>query len=91
MVQASEPKSEVVIPKSALQVDQQGIFILIVDGENKAQIRRIETGQNQGADVAVVKGLQEGELVITDGIQKVRPGQTVNAAPPQMPEGSAAQ
>lgn len=90
LVQASVPTTEIVITQSALQVDQQGVFVMIIDGDKKAQIRRIETGQNLGSDIAVTKGLKEGDLVITDGIQKVRPGQVVNAAPQQTPEGSAA-
>ncbi len=85
-VEAGEPESAIVIPQSALQVDQQGVFVLIVDAQKKAQIRRIETGARVGAGMVVSSGLEEGELVITDGVQKVRPGQAVNAAPPQAAE-----
>ena len=85
-VQAGEPKSAVVVPQSALQVDQQGMFVVIVDAEKKAQIRRVETGAGQGADVVVSSGLKEGELVITLGVQKVRPGQVVDATPPKAAE-----
>ena len=86
VVQPDEPKSEVVIPMSSLQVDQQGFFIMIVDADNKAQVRRIEKGDRQGANVAILDGLKEGELVITQGVQKVRPGQVVAPAPPHTPE-----
>lgn len=89
-VQASESKSEIVIPQSALQVDQQGVFVMIVDADKKARVRRIEMGQNQGSDVAVASGLTEGDLVITLGIQKIRPGQVVSVAPQQKPGGNAA-
>jgi membrane fusion protein (multidrug efflux system) len=40
--------------------------------------------------VAVTEGLEEGDLVISQGIQKVRPGQVVTATPPQSVEASAA-
>jgi membrane fusion protein (multidrug efflux system) len=86
-VQAGEPDSAIVIPQSSLQLDQQGTFVLIVDAEKRAQIRRVETGASLGADVMVSSGLKEGELVITLGVQKVRPGQLVNATPPQAAEG----
>jgi len=89
-VQASEAKSEIVVPQSSLQVDQQGVFVMIVDADNKAQVRRIQMGQNQGTEVAVTSGLSEGDLVITLGIQKIRPGQVVSVAPAQKPGGSAA-
>lgn len=77
------PDEAVVVPQSALQVDQQGIYVFIVDKDGKAQIRRIQTGPTKGAEVAVTQGLNEGELVIVEGIQKVRPGQAVKASPPQ--------
>jgi membrane fusion protein (multidrug efflux system) len=83
VLQAGEPQSAIVIPQSALQLDQQGVFVMIVDDDNKAQVRRIEVGDNQGANIAVTTGLKAGELVITEGVQKVRPGQVVTATPPQ--------
>jgi membrane fusion protein, multidrug efflux system len=83
VLQAGEPESAIVIPQSALQLDQQGVFVMIVDADNKAQVRRVEVGDNQGADIAVTSGLKAGELVITEGVQKVRPGQVVSASPPQ--------
>jgi membrane fusion protein (multidrug efflux system) len=90
VAEAGEPESAILVPQSALQLDQQGTFVLIVDKENKAQVRRISTGQNVGAMVVVKKGLQAGDLVITQGTQKVRPGQVVSAAPEELPEGSGA-
>ena len=91
VLQAGEPESAIVVPQSALQLDQQGQFVLIVDAENKAQVRRVETGPAKGADIVVSSGLKEGELVITTGMQKVRPGQAVSATPPQAmaPDGQA--
>jgi membrane fusion protein (multidrug efflux system) len=72
-----------VIPQSALQVDQQGVFVLVVDADKKAQIRRVQTGASLGTGTVVSSGLKEGELVITLGVQKVRPGQVVNATLPK--------
>ena len=70
-----EPR--LVVPQSALQIDQSGQYVLVVDGEHKVEQRRVQTGPNQGADVVIASGLREGENVIVDGIQKVRPGQVV--------------
>jgi len=81
LVQAGEPESAIAIPQSALQVDQQGTFVLVIDAEGKAQIRRVELGAPKGPQIAVKTGLKEGEMVISEGIQKVRPGQAVNATP----------
>jgi membrane fusion protein (multidrug efflux system) len=65
------------VPQAALQVDQSGYYVLVVDDQHKVQQRRIQTGPNQDTDVVITSGLNEGENVIVDGIQKVRPGQIV--------------
>ncbi|WP_420826415.1 efflux RND transporter periplasmic adaptor subunit [Thiococcus pfennigii] len=90
VVEAAEAEEAILIPQSALQVDQQGTFVLVVDADGKAQTRRIETGPDLGADTLVRSGLREGELVITEGVQKVRPGQPVAVAPARQPGGGAA-
>jgi membrane fusion protein (multidrug efflux system) len=67
------------VPQQALQLDQSGVFVLVAGNDNKVQVRRVETGQAAGTAISVLKGLSAGELVITEGIQKVRPGQVVQA------------
>jgi len=72
-------KSEIlpVVPSGAVLEDKDGPYVMVVDKDNKAQIRRITTGQTSGPDVAVTGGLAQGEMVITEGIQKVSAGETV--------------
>ncbi|WP_246237613.1 efflux RND transporter periplasmic adaptor subunit [Caldichromatium japonicum] len=83
VVKSSIPEWAILIPRMALQVDQQGNYVLIVDAEGRAQVRRVVTGQTQGREVAIIQGLQAGELVIIEGAQAVRPGQAVRAQPPE--------
>ncbi len=54
-------------------------LVLVVDDSKKVEQRRITTGPDHGKNIEVESGLKEGELVITDGIQKVQPGQVVAA------------
>lgn len=68
-----------VVPQAALQVDQAGNYVLVVDGNHKVEIRRVRTGPSQQTDVVIESGLKEGEEVIVDGVQKVRPGQVVQS------------
>ncbi len=91
VLQSGAPEEAILIPQSALQFDQQGNYVLIIDADSKAQIRRIQPGPTRGSEIVVTQGLIEGELVITQGIQKVRPGQVVRAAPASQPAGGAAQ
>jgi len=69
-----------VVPQSAVLLDQAGHYVLVVDESKKVELRRVTTGVEQGREVAVTDGLKEGELVIVDGIQKVHPGQVVAAS-----------
>jgi len=73
------PRSALLIPQSAIQLDQAGLYVLVVDPSKKVEQRRITTAAEQGRDIAVTSGLKDGELVIVEGIQKVRPGQVVAA------------
>src|SRR5882724_7673962 len=73
-----EPR--LVVPQAALQVDQSGYYALVVTDQHKVEQRRVQTGPNRGTDVVVTSGVREGEKVIVDGIQKVRPGQVVQEA-----------
>ena len=67
------------VPQSAVQEDREGPYVLVVDGQNKVVLRRIKTGPFSGSNWAVEKGLVKGEMVIIEGLQKVRPGQSVKA------------
>jgi membrane fusion protein (multidrug efflux system) len=70
-----EPR--LVVPQAALQIDQSGSFVLVVDDQHKVVQRRLQTGTNEGTDVVITSGLRDGEHVIVEGAQKVRPGQEV--------------
>jgi membrane fusion protein (multidrug efflux system) len=78
VVEGGKPEMVVVTPAQALQIDQAGSFVLVVDDENKVQIRRVEIGGPRGVNMVIRKGLKVGERVVTEGIQRIRPGQVVN-------------
>lgn len=90
LLEQDSPALSITVPQSALQIDQQGVYVLVVDDAGEAQVRRIRTGAAQGGRIAVDQGLREGELVIVEGAQKVRPGQVVSATPPPQSMGDAA-
>jgi membrane fusion protein (multidrug efflux system) len=46
-------------------------------------MRPVQTGQRFGTEITVTEGLTEGESIIVEGIQKVRPGATVKPVPQQ--------
>jgi membrane fusion protein (multidrug efflux system) len=79
IVERGKPRMALVVPQSAVQLDQAGRYVLVVGKDNKVELRRVTTGIELGRDAVVTNGLKEGELVIVEGIQKVRPGQVVTA------------
>ncbi|WP_158044127.1 efflux RND transporter periplasmic adaptor subunit [Skermanella pratensis] len=89
LIQPAEPEQAITIPQAAIQADQQGNFVLGVDGENKVRIQRVETGEtlDQGR-VVVRSGLQEGDRVVIQGIQQVRPGAPVEPSPVDPDQGA---
>jgi membrane fusion protein, multidrug efflux system len=85
-VEKEEQEKALVISQAALQADQGGIFVLVVNGENKIEIRRIQRGAGgQEGEIVVQSGLKEGDRVVIEGIQKVRPGQLVEATVAEAP------
>jgi membrane fusion protein (multidrug efflux system) len=78
-IERSLPRSALTIPQTAVLLDQAGRYVLLVDSEKKVEHRRVTLGVEQGRNVVVTDGLKAGELVIVEGIQKVRPGQIVTS------------
>jgi membrane fusion protein (multidrug efflux system) len=81
LVQGIEPIEVLAIPRAAVLTDQQGDYVYVVNAQNKVEQRRIHLGQSTPATASVVSGLREGEVVIVDGLQRVRPGITVQPGP----------
>jgi len=78
-IEALEPTLQVLIPQAALQRDQRGEFVLVVNDQQMVEQRYITTGDNVESAVIVLDGLREGESVIVEGLQRVRPGVAVDA------------
>src|SRR5262245_1969194 len=77
IVESSKPETVLDVPVSALQIEQVGRYVLVVDKENKVEVRRVEIDRVYQGNIAIKSGLTEGEQVIVEGIQKVRPKQVV--------------
>lgn len=79
VVEGERPERALMIPQAAMQLDQAGAFVLVVDAESRAQVRRVRIGATRAGHAAVLDGLREGERIVVQGIQRVRPGQPVAA------------
>lgn len=85
VVEGIQPVMALGIPRGSVLSDQQGSYVYVVGAENKVEIRRIQLGQSTASVAIVAGGLKEGDTVIVEGIQRVRPGVTVNPGPAAAP------
>lgn len=70
---AGQQTEQIAIPERAISTDQNRKFVYVVSKENKVQYRPVTLGAQIGDKRAIADGLAEGEKVIVDGIQHVRP------------------
>src|SRR5215813_5842187 len=81
LLEGVEPVEVLAIPRSAVLSDQQGDYVFVLGADNKAEQRQIKLGQSTSTVAAVTSGLSEGEKVIVEGLQRVRPDQPVAPGP----------
>jgi len=89
LLEGVQPVEVLAIPRAAVLSDQQGDYVYVVDGQNRAQVRRIQLGQSTPQTAVVTSGLNEGELVISEGVQRARPGEVVSPGPASPPPSAA--
>lgn len=79
IVESTNKQDLALIPQVAVQENQQGKFVLVVDDENKVAMRIVKLDRRINAMWVVESGLEAGEKVIIEGLQKVRQGAEVKA------------
>jgi multidrug efflux system membrane fusion protein len=70
-------REAVLITEKAVGTDQAKRFVLVVDKDNKAEYREVKTGATQNGLIIVDAGLQPGERIVVNGLQRVRPGAAI--------------
>ena len=76
-VQVSPLKKRVMIKQEAIMREQLGTFVYVVDAQNKVERRKIVVGMKNRDHQVVISGLNAGERVIVEGLQKVGSGDEV--------------
>jgi membrane fusion protein (multidrug efflux system) len=89
LLEGVQPVTVLAIPRSAVLADQQGDYVFVVDAHNEAQQRRIKLGQSTPSTAVVTSGLKPGELVVSEGVQRVRSGEIVSPGPASPPPAIA--
>jgi membrane fusion protein (multidrug efflux system) len=65
------------IPEESLVPERSKQFVFVVGEGNVVERREVQTGRRRPGQIEILEGLQPGELVITEGTQKARPGAPV--------------
>lgn len=69
----------VTVPNEAVQNGQDGQFIYVVKNDQTVEARNVVTGARVDQDLVILKGIQPGETVVTQGQLRLQPGATVQA------------
>ena len=66
-----------VVPSAAVQTGSIGQYVYVVQDQSAVTVRVVETGASDRGQVMVTKGLQPGDVVVVDGVDKLREGAAV--------------
>ena len=81
----------VVIPQVALVETQGGTHVYVVGDDDKVEARKVDLGVTYGHLQVIRNGVKQGDRVIVQGVQKVRPGMTVKVMTKSEAQKSEAQ
>ena len=80
-------KNALTIPVAGLQRGAQGTFVYVVKPDQSVESRPVQVGVTEGGLASIDKGLAAGEIVVTDGQDKLQPGAKVAVQPDRNPGG----
>jgi RND family efflux transporter MFP subunit len=88
-----KPYTAVLVAEEALATDQGQKFVYVIGEDGKAEYRRIKVGKLHNGMRVVTEGLKSEEMVVVNGLQRVRPGMEVKpeVIPMPQPDGGAGQ
>jgi membrane fusion protein, multidrug efflux system len=70
------------VPSAAVQRGAPGTFVYVVDANNTVNLRKVTLGPASGDLISISAGVQPGEQVVIDGVDKLRDGAKVSTGPP---------
>jgi len=81
-------RNVITVPTGAVQLGAQGPVVYVVGDDSTVAIRPVKTGAAEGGMTEIVSGLQAGERVITDGVDRIREGSKVEVVQPGAPNAA---
>lgn len=77
-------QNAVVIPAAALQMNNEGHFVWVLNDENQVSQHRVSAGLDDNQQVVITAGLAAGQRVVTDGIDRLTEGVKVEVVAPEV-------
>ncbi|MFL6790740.1 MAG: efflux RND transporter periplasmic adaptor subunit, partial [Bradyrhizobium sp.] len=77
-VPIEQQQNALLVPDVALGSDQAGRYVLIVNGQNVVEQRKVQTGPLEGELRVIESGLKADDRVVTAGLLRAIPGQKVD-------------
>ena len=77
-LQLGVEKSVLIVPTEVVQHGQNGLYVFIVDDQNRAQVRQVKIAHQDTATAVISDGLKEGDRVVTSGQFLLQPGSIVS-------------
>ncbi|MFW1953141.1 efflux RND transporter periplasmic adaptor subunit [Acinetobacter beijerinckii] len=72
-----QPRAAILISPTAIGVDQDKRFVVVVDAKNQTAYREVKLGAQQDGLQIINSGLQVGDRIVVNGLQRIRPGDSV--------------
>ena len=72
-------RNELLVPERAIGSDQSKKFVYVVGADGKVAYREVKVGKHVASQRVTLEGLQVGDRVVIDGVQRLRPNTTVTA------------
>jgi len=90
LLEGINPVEALTVPRAAVLSDQTGDYVYVVGAGNKIEQRHVQLGQSSPTTAVVMSGLSPGEMVVLEGLQRVRPGLVVAPGPASPPPNAHA-
>jgi membrane fusion protein, multidrug efflux system len=70
-------RDTVLVPNAAIQHSPESTFVYVVKSDNTVEARNVQLQGSEGETTSITRGLSPGEVVVTDGVDKLQPGAKV--------------
>jgi len=77
-LQLGVDKDVLIVPADVVQHGEKGLYVFVVDDQNRAQVRQVKVAHQNTNTAVVSDGLKEGDRVVTSGQFLLQPGSIVS-------------